>query len=268
MMLSAFSERLNILRINVVNTFQYDTAYFWTNMFSVLSAVTYTLTYLLFIGIIYGKVQTVAGYTHNEILFFVFMGNVTFFVLYTWCYDSLEQLRLDVNKGNLDLMLTKPMPLLFYVSTKSFSLLQLVKESGLPMLIVALAIHWSALIFSFWPVVVGVVIFFLSIVILHCIQFLLTIPVFWLGESAEISSLIVGITDFDLPYEGFPRFIKFSLTFFIPVLFAAAIPASVMLGKTNPGLMLTVAIFVTMVLMIIRLWAWKSALRNYTSASS
>ncbi|MEK9167508.1 MAG: hypothetical protein AAB613_02100, partial [Patescibacteria group bacterium] len=84
-MLSAFSDRLNVLRINVVNTFRYDTAYFWTNIFSVLSAVTYALTYLLFIGVIYGKVQTVAGYNHNEILFCMFAGTVTFFVLYTWC---------------------------------------------------------------------------------------------------------------------------------------------------------------------------------------
>mgnify|MGYP001609467276 CR=1 FL=1 len=267
-MLSAFSDRLNVLRINVVNTFRYDTAYFWTNIFSVLSAVTYALTYLLFIGVIYGKVQTVAGYNHNEILFFIFAGTVTFFVLYTWCYDSLDQLRLDVNRGNLDLLLTKPMPLLFYVSTRSTSLLGLIKESGLPMFIIALTIDWPALDFSFWPVLAGVIIFFLSIIIFHCIQFLLTIPVFWLGESAEISSLIYGISDFDLPYEGFPRVLKFSLTYFLPVLFGTAIPTSVMLGKTNASVMLVIALFVTIMFMLLRLWGWKMALKNYTSASS
>lgn len=267
-MLSGFSDRLNILRINIVNTFNYDTAYFWTNIFTVLSAVVYALSYLLFIGVIYDKVQTVAGYTHDEILFFVLMGTATFFLLYIWCYDSLDMLRRDVNNGNLDLMLTKPMPQLFYFSTRSISLLQLTKESGLPMLIVALAINWHALSFGAWPVVAGFIIFCLSIVILHCLQFLLTLPVFWLGESAEISSLIYGISDFDLPYEGFPKFLKFSLTYLLPVLFAAGIPTSVMLGKSNPNVMLVIAISVTIGLMLLRQWGWKTALRNYTSASS
>lgn len=267
-MRSAFSDRINILRINIVNTFNYDTAYFWTNFFTVLSAITYALTYLLFIGVIYSKVQTVAGYTHDEILFFVLIGTATFFVLYTWCYDSLDMLRRDVNNGNLDLMLTKPMPLLFYISTRNTSLLHLIKESGLPMLIMALVINWHALSFSLWPVLAGLVIFGLSIIILHCLQFLMTIPVFWLGESTEISSLIYGISDFDLPYEGFPRLLRFSLTFLLPVLFAAAIPTSVMLGKTDPSLMLIIAVSVTIVLMWLRLWGWKLALKNYTSASS
>lgn len=267
-MLSAFSDRLNILRINIVNTFNSDTAYFWTNVYGIFSAIIYTYTYLLFINAVYGKVQTVAGYTHNEMLFFIFIGTINFFLLYLWCFDSLDTLRSDVNRGNLDLLLTKPLPILFYVSTRTISVLQVIKESGIPVFILAFVVDWHALNLTFWPIIVGVIISFFSLILFHCIQFLLTLPVFWLGESAETSNIIHGFTDFDLPYEGFPRFLKISFTFFIPIMFGSAIPASVMLGKANAGLMLLITVSVTIVFMLIRAWAWKLAVKNYSSASS
>jgi ABC-2 type transport system permease protein len=268
MMLSAFKERMQLLRINLVNSYRQDTAYFWSTWATLLSTLTYTLTYLLFVHVLFANVRTIAGYSQDEVLVFTLIGNLSFYLLFSWSSDNLDLLRNDVNRGDLDLVLTKPLPTLFYISTRHISLLQLLRDAVPPCLILILNIHWSDLAITASSALAGLTVFIAGCLAFHVIQFLLVLPVFWLGESGELAALSYSLSSYDLPYEGFPVTLRRVLTVFLPILISAGLSTSVLLGKSAALPAVAISVAIALVGLVIRQAAWNLALRNYTSASS
>src|SRR3990167_9318864 len=109
----AISDRAAILKVGIVYTFQQETAYWTNNWANLLSPFFYTLSMVLFIDVIYANVDLVAGYTRNQMLLFLFNGQIAFYTGWLF-HKNLQELIVSVNKGSLDLLLVKPMPSLFY----------------------------------------------------------------------------------------------------------------------------------------------------------
>lgn len=260
--------RIQILGINIANTFNIETAFPAENWANILSTAFYTASYLLFLNIIFGNVNSLAGYSKNDMLFFTIVGQASFYTLYTWSYDNLQNLIQSVHQGELDLLLTKPIPTLFYVTTRTFSLVRLVRDAFLPITMISLLIDWSSLDLSLGRVLVGIVIFVLGQWIIHVMQFLLVLPAFWNGQSQALLRLSYTLTNPNLPLQGLSRLWRIFLTTVLPICVPVAASVSVMLGKSDAILtiigVLALAIFAT----VARVAAWQKALAAYNSASS
>lgn len=258
-----------LLRINAVNTWQVETAYFGNGWGNLLSTVAYTATFIVFISVIYANVRTMAGYTRDQMLFLSFIGQVNFYAMYVWVWNNLQRLVEDVNRGSFDLVLAKPLPSLFYTSTRNISLLPQLRD-GLPsLLIVALVINWHNVTVSWLGALCGIVIILAGQLAVQTFGLLLALPVFWFGQASD--SLNLGYVIFsgtDIPYEGVPQVIRFVLIYAIPVLIPSTLATSVMLGKLNVLTGLLVALSATAILTLVKRSVWKRALANYASASS
>jgi len=261
--------RWQILKTSIINTFQHETAYFaenWTNLFS---TVFYTAAMLLFINVLYSNVKTFAGYTFNEMMFLSFVGQMGFYI--SWgIFDQNDDLLMDdIQKGTLDFVLIKPVPSLFFVSFRRIALVSTLRD-GVPTLVVlGSLVQWSALPFGFTNTIFGTLIFICGLVLWHCIRFLLIFPAFWLGNAKGIYSVSYKLTETNnLPLQGYGNGFRIFFSVVVPILFLSAISGSVMLGKSDGGTMLFYAFFVTTIFLAILNLAWKSALKNYTSASS
>jgi len=267
-MLSAFNERLRLIKISMVNTYQQDTAYFWSNLIELASTIIYTITYLVFLTVIYGNVTTVAGYTRDQMLFFSLMGNIAFYILFMGSFDNLDKLREDVNRGNLDVLLTKPLPLLFYLCTRRISFLMILRQMVIPCLITAALINWSAIHITWWHFVAGSLVFIFGVIAFHVVQFFLMLPAFWYGESTDLFELSYALSDYDMPYEAMPHLLRQSLITILPIVICGGLSTSVFLGKVNTDFMLILSAVVAIVGLFLKQWGWKWAMQNYTSASS
>jgi ABC-2 type transport system permease protein len=263
-------ERLAVLKVGVVYTFQQETAYWTNNWTSLLSTFFYTVSVILFVDVIYGNVDLVAGYSRNEMLLFVFNGQIGFYTGWV-LIKNLQELSANVNKGNLDLLLVRPIPSLFYVTFRKIKAYSLIRDSLPPMLALAIALNWPALNLNTFNVLAGIVIIFLGVTSAHVMHFLATIPVFWLGESSELIDL-----SFDsehnigkiIPFEGYSHEFQFLFSVILPYAITAGFSTSVMLGKSDPLIMLIASFAIAIVFLVLRQIAWKKALRAYTSASS
>ncbi len=268
---SFVSDRVMIIRVNVVNSFREETA-FWTNNWgNVISTTLYTATNIAFINILYANVKTIAGYSYQEMLLFFLVGQITFYT--TWAVSALNARDLirDVNRGNLDLLLVKPVPSLFMVSLKRISIVSTVRDSLPTLLAILYILDWSAIspLVSSRSVVASVLIWVCGLFCVHVYQLLLVLPAFKFGEAGELFSLVWTIDDFGrIPFEGFGRTIRFFIGIILPVVIATGFTVSVFLGKSNPVVLFSVAIGITMLAMTVRHRSWKWALKQYTSASS
>jgi len=225
---------------------------------------------ILFIDVIYANVDLVAGYNRNQMLLFLFNGQIGFYL--GWMLiKNLQDLAVNVNRGNLDLLLVKPIPSLFYVTFRKIKVYSILRDSIPPMLAVGIVLDWSSLNLQPVSFLVGIVILLLGVTSAHVIHFLATIPVFWLGESNEILAL-----SFDMehnigkiiPFEGYGSYFQIAFTALMPFLITAGVSTSVMLGKTKSIPAFGAAVIITLIFLKIRDYTWKKALGTYTSASS
>jgi len=106
--------KLKIIKINIKNTYQIQTAYYGENWFSLGSTLFYTLTLYLFITIIYSNVKQVAGYTRDEMLFLLLLTQIGYYSDWIWSSNNISKLMDSVYAGELDIILTKPIPSLFF----------------------------------------------------------------------------------------------------------------------------------------------------------
>jgi len=267
----SLKERLVLLKANTIYTAQRELAYAGNNWASILSTTFYTFSVLIFIKVIYSNVQTVAGYSYNEMLIFFFVSQMTYYSNYLVTVRNLNDLIPDVNKGNLDMILIKPVPSLYFLMTRSISLVSIATDAIPPTLAIIFSINWHALSITFSTLIISVFIWIFGLIALHTFQLLSALPVFWFGESANILDLASGTASASgtmIPLEGYGKNLQKLLGTVIPMLIASGFTTSILLGKSNPIVLFVWALVVAIVAIYVKNVAWKFALKHYTSASS
>lgn len=266
----AIRKRISILIANTKFTYQIETAFRVNNWANVLSTCFYTFSMILFINVLYSNVNLIAGYAKDEMLLFMFVGQIGFYIVWLFHFNLVELIQ-DVNKGRLDMLLVKPVPSLFYVTFKKVRLFSIIRDCLPPMIVLFLSINWSTLSLTVQSFVFGLCITLLGISCAHVIHFLATISVFWLGESESILSLSQEF-EYNLgkviPIEAFSKEMRLVFTTVVPVMISTGIATSVILQKTSALPALLLSLVVTIGALTVRQLAWRQALKVYTSASS
>jgi len=69
------------------------------------------------------------------------------------------------------------------------------------------------------------------------------------------------------PVTLYPAWLRFGLTFLVPVAFAVTVPAEALTGRLTASTA-WLAVALAAVLLIVSRWFWKIGLRNYSGASA
>ena len=246
-------------------------AYSLNNWGGLASTVIYMVTYLVFLSAIFGRVKTVAGYSYSEILLFTLISQFNFYLSWIWSITSINKLGEDVKSGALDLVLTKPLPTLWYVTFAKVKLPMLLLEMWPAMLPLFYLIYKNHdLRISGIGVLWGVIVFVCGHIAIHCMQFVFGLSVFWFIESRSMNSLSYQIAFFgdSVPLEAYPKwFLTLGVSIF-PFLFHTALTTSLVLGKTTDTRWVLWAMVAMIAFLIIKKKMWNLALRAYSSASS
>ncbi len=267
----ALYDRWVILSSNIAFTFQKETAYWANNWMSIFSTVFYTCSMLVFMHVLYANVKSIAGYSRDEMLFFFLIGQISYYQWWFLTIQNFYDFIQDVNRGDLDLILTKPVPALFYISIKRMYFYSMMRDGIPPTLLIGLSINWSNLEFATINVILGILVIFMGQLILHILVFIATVPVIWLGESKKIIKLLLefeGNANRRIPLQGFGEIGKFTFGCLLPVMLGASFPVAILLNKSDPIFLFTWTLLVLIFMLFLRLAVWKIAIANYTSSSS
>lgn len=263
-------KRYSLLKASIVYTFRGDTAHLANNWGNVLSTCFYTISNIIFIDVLYSNVKTVAGYGRDEMLLFMFIGQISYYV--SWLiHDNIDWLIEIVNNGQLDLVLSRPVPSLFYITFGRIRLFSVLRDCIPPMIVLSLVIHWQSLSLSPISIVAGLLICLMGIACAHVVHFLSALPVFWIGQSSQVLDMSENIEyniGKTIPLEGFGKKVQFFFTALVPYLISAGVATSVALGKIPAGTAFLGVLVITSVFLLMRSYTWNLALKSYTSASS
>lgn len=250
-------------KVGVMNELQYRVNFF-VQLFQSLIQVG---TGLVMLSLVYSHTSELNGWQESELLALLGVQILLGGFIHTFIQPNMELLMQDVQQGTLDYALTKPEDAQVLVSVRQVRIWQIVEViSGLVLLIVGLSGAESSIglgdsiVFAFALAIGGILV--------YCFWLILTIGAFWVVRMEHVLELFEGIYQTGRwPVGVYPGWLRYSVTFLVPVAFAVTVPAEALTSRLHwPTLLLSVA-FAGALFAFTR-WFWRVGLRNYSGASA
>ena len=218
--------------------------------------------FILFLSVIYQKMQTLAGYSFEQILTFFLMFNLLDLFGQIF-FRGIYWFRNQVLAGDLDFILASPMNVLFRILTQQTDILDV------PLLVIVIAMLVAQPInLTLMQTIVASLVFLSALIIITAIH----IAVAALGVmTTEVDHTIMIYRDVSqmarFPIDIYADWIRAVLTFAIPVAVAFTFPAKAMLGLISwPGVAGSMMMAAVSFGLAVKLWQY--SLKQYSSASS
>lgn len=222
------------------------------------------IIFFLFIFYILKGSGNLAGYSSNQVIFFFLTFNLVD-VVTQFLYRQVYSFRPMIVKGDLDLVLVKPMNALFRVLMGGADIIDLIT---IPPFIVLIIVYGVSLNPNFFQIVTYIVLLINSFIIGTAFY----IAILALGiVTLEIDHSVMIYRDLTnlgkLPVDIYREPLKAFLTYLIPVGVMMTLPGKAFMGLITPwGIIVAILIGVLFIFLSLRFW--KFALTKYTSASS
>jgi ABC-2 type transport system permease protein len=249
--------------VSVMNELAYRVNFFWQLFQSLLSL----FVSLAGLGIIFSYTDTLGGWLPDEVLalvgVYLLVGGIIGLVI----QPGMEQLIESVRDGTLDFTLTKPEDTQLIVTIKRADIWRLI-DIGL-----GLAVLITALVRLGEKVGVGqagafVLMLIAGGVIIYSFFLILATLSFWFVRVENILVIFQSMYEAGRwPISLYPGWLRYGLTFIIPVAFATTVPAEALTGRLTWETLLG-AVVLAVVLVIVSRVFWRVGLRHYTGASA
>lgn len=217
--------------------------------------------------VVFGHTDTLGGWGPNEVLAVLGVYLLMAAAMGGVIEPSMEKLMQDVRQGTLDYTLTKPGEAQFLVSVAEIRVWRLVDVAlGLAVLGVAAARRGAAV------GLVDGVLFLLMLLAGGAIVygFLLTLAAvsFWFIRVENILAIFGDVYQTARwPIGIYPQWLRFILTFVVPVAIAVTVPAEAVVGRLTGG-RAALALGVAAAALAVSRLVWRRGLKRYSGASA
>ena len=260
------SKYLEIYRVQIKNNFVREAVYRTNFLTTVIVDLVWMGVQVSLFAVIYSATDNLAGWTKDQVYFFLgifFTSDAVYSTLFNrnfWQFSDL------VNKGELDILLTKPVHPLFLALTRFISLTNWLNVIvGMSIAIkyadaAGFAGGWRWLLILPWILIGN-----LTAVLL---RFAFAVWVFWTDRSWAITRLYFGFfTLADKPDPIFPTAIRYLLLTALPFAFIGSVPARALLHGLHLSEYAAIAAVIVGFFIFDRAM-WHKGLARYQSASS
>jgi ABC-2 type transport system permease protein len=180
---------------------------------------------------------------------------------------SMERFIDSVRRGTLDYTLTKPEDAQLLVSVQAVEIWKLIDIAlGFGVLTVALVRlgervgAWQAAAFTGMLLAGGAIVYSFWLILATCS--------FWFVRVENILIIFQSMYEAGRwPVSLYPGWLRFGLTFLVPVAFATTVPAEALTGRLNPQVLLGTVGLAAVMLVVSRLF-WRAGIRHYSGASA
>jgi ABC-2 type transport system permease protein len=179
----------------------------------------------------------------------------------------MQRLMEDVQEGTLDYALTKPEDSQVLVSVRQVRIWQIVEViSGVILLFVGLSDVESSI--GLMDTVAFAFTLSIGAVLVYCFWLIMTTGAFWVVRMEHVLELFEGVyLTGRWPVGVYPGWLRYSVTFLVPVAFAVTVPAEALTSRLEWQTALLALLFAVALFAFTR-WFWRFGLRHYSGASA
>ncbi len=251
------------LRINVLGELAYRVNFY----LQLFQSVVELATALAGLAVVFSFTSSLHGWSSNEMLVLIGVYFMAGGLIGLVIEPSLEQFIASVRDGSLDFTLTKPEEAQFLVSLQTVNIWKVIDiVMGLTVLgtsLVRLGVRvgiWQAASFGLMSLA--------GLVIIYSFWLILATLAFWFVRVENILVIFQSMYDAGRwPISLYPGWLRFGLTFVVPVAFATPIPAEALTGRLNVQGLLGAIVLAVLLVILSRLF-WRIGLEHYTGASA
>ena len=259
----AFGLAVTFLRVGMMNELQYRVNFFVQLVQSLLTITTG----LVSLSLVFSHTDNLSGWTRPELLAVMGVFTMVGGLIRSVIQPNMQRVVEDVREGRLDFALTKPADAQLLVSVRDVRFWQLTDVVvGLVVLVIALVQLDRTVTAEYLLAFCGVLA--VGLVAVYCFWLILASASFWLVRMNEVQELFDGIYRAgQYPVGIYPGWLKYGLTFLVPLAFAITVPSEAVTGRLT-WQAVAVAAASAVALVATSRWFWKRGLRRYGSASS
>ena len=231
------------------------------------SNAAWTILSIAFAGFLFTNVRSVAGWNLNSMIVLTGTFSLVLGILDGLFQTNMSKLSEQVNRGELDYVLIKPIDSQFYVSTRYVNLNE-IPTVLIATLTVGTGVARTGLVPSPLDVVAYALLVACAVITFYGLWFATVTLALWSGRINNIAYLIMPITDMGrMPSDIYRGIFRVFFTFIVPVGLVSTVPAQALLGGFDP-FMLLYALCASAIAVIFSRWFWRFSLSRYSSASS
>jgi ABC-2 type transport system permease protein len=251
------------LRLGVVNELQYRVNFFVNLLQSLLKLGTG----LAVLALVFGHVTRLHGWSEPQLLAVLGVQILMGGVILTVIQPNMARLIEDIRQGKLDFALTKPEDAQLLVSVREVRIWQAVDlvSGGI---VVGVAISKIEAGVGIVDALAFAGALLLGGLMIYCFWLIITTGAFWLVRMDQIVELFEGVYQTGRwPVGIYPGWLRYSLTFLVPIAFAVTVPAEALTSRLT-GLALLGAVGFGVALVTFTRWFWRTGLKHYSGASA
>jgi len=251
------------LRIAIANELQYRTSF----LTQLLQSATALAVGLVGLQLVFARTADLAGWTAPELLAVMGVHILMGGVIHGYIQPNMLRLLDEIQEGTLDFALTKPVDGQVIISLREFHFWSLV-DVVLGLIVLGVAAQQNQARVGPGQGLAFVATLLMGGVILYCFWLMLSASAFWIIRVGEIVELFEGVYAAGRwPVGIYPRYLRLSLTFIIPISFAVTVPAEALTNRLTPQTLLG-ALGLTVLLLVVSRLVWLRGLRKYSGASA
>ena len=258
---------LNVYKVLLHLNFAALVAYRSNFINSAISSIGWGILSIVSIILVTSYTTSVFGWRREELLILTGAYGITIGVFHLIFSRNFEQLAHTIHKGELDVILVKPIDSQFYVSVWRVSYTSLFRI----LIGIVFTLHMINQIHAELKLI-NVLGFFVLLVIgillLYSLWFIVTTFTLWFTRLSNLVDFMFNVANIArFPQEMYHQLVWYVFLFLLPITLIVSTPTKVLLEKALAGDVVLVVLFSFSLFLISRKF-WKFALRYYTSASS
>ncbi len=250
-------------RIGILNELAYRVNFYVQFLQSLLSLGTA----IAGLTIVFSHTESLGGWQAVDILallgVFMFVGGLIRLVI----QPSMAQLMDDVRRGTFDFTLTKPCDAQFLTSISQIHIWR-ISDIVLGLGVLSFALIDRGLPLTLLETLSFAMVMFTGGAIIYSFWLMLATLTFWFLRIENILIIFQSMYEAGRwPIGIYPHWLRFVLTFLVPVAFAITVPAEALSGRLTTENLIT-SFFLSLFMLALSRWFWKRGVKNYAGASA
>ncbi|EOO08759.1 ABC transporter permease [Bacillus cereus] len=257
---------LKLVRRFFSNSVQVNFEYRFDFVMSLINSILSVVASLSILWTMFEHKDSIAGWGFMKVVVLVGVFRIFKGVIDVFIAPNLSLIPDYIREGTLDFILIKPVNSQIMISFRTVNIWRISEIIiGLILVVIGFLNQNTA---NLLDLIMGVILILLGGLIIYSIWLIFMTMSFWLIDLRNLPT-VFNVT-FDLaqfPVYVFPGWLRFILTFIIPIAFVTTVPAEAISNLWNVKDLMSSGTL-TIVLLIISTSFWKYAISRYTSASS
>ena len=250
-------------RVAALNELQYRANFFIQLVQAAIGFATGVIVILL----VFSHTDDLNGWDANELLALFGVQMLLGGVVHAVVQPAMQKMMDDVREGTLDYVLTKPLDAQLLVSVREARVWRLMDAlGGLTIIVYALTQVERAV--GLEDVAGFLVMISLGAAMLYCFWLVLATMAFWVVRIWAVNDVFEGLYQTGRwPIGIYPGWLRYGLTFLVPIGFAVTVPAQAVTARLNWQTAAAAAAFAVVAIIVSRA-VFRRGLRSYSGASA